>query len=64
MGLSHWLRAGFETHAKRRFLLSRGYHETKAGDWVSDFCAGYVQKRDFRRWTLAELRFNYICYLL
>ena len=59
MGLIRFLLARAQIPAKRAFLVSVGFHETETGDWAADFSWDRLRKKDFRRWTLRELKKNY-----
>ena len=59
MGLIHFIIARLQIPAKRRFLVSVGFHKTKRGDWAADYGREILYKRDFRRWTLKELKSRY-----
>ena len=59
MGLVHLFLAWVQIPAKRRFLLSMGFHEMRNGDWAADFGPERLYRREFRRWTLNELKRNY-----
>ncbi len=62
MGLVHWLQAWVEMPAKSDFMLSIGFHQTGKGDWVTDFNESSVNRREYRRLTLKELKDIYSRY--